>query len=224
MSSSADIQDLHDDAFEGSHDEHGIFTEVFFGNDTGRTSKRCLVTGVINFECEHSKNPDASLCSNHANPAVTSRSCSKILYQEDTNAVNESYGGVSTSVSFPEIFALGERDDQNVSLKRMKFSTGETSRCKAEKRVALNGPLQQNEIVSGLSSTPTESVCQIVTLHLVESSAQGFTSSCYLLKQQVEMDRGAEREDVDVTKSRIQDSDASDIKVVAGKAIASPIS
>ncbi|XWS09668.1 hypothetical protein CRYUN_Cryun39dG0008900 [Craigia yunnanensis] len=222
---SADIEDLHDDGFEGSHDEQGIFTEVFFGNDTGRTSKRCLVAGVINFECEHGKNPDTTLCSNSVNSAVTSRSCSKNLYQEDTNAVIESYDGVSASGSFPERFSLAERDDQNVSVKRMKFFAGEVSRCKAERRMALNAPLQQKEIFSGSSSTPTGSVCQTVTLHLVESSAQGITSSCYLLKQHVERDRGAEMEDVDITKSRIQDLDASDKKeVVVGKAIASPVS
>ncbi|EOY13226.1 Acyl-CoA N-acyltransferase with RING/FYVE/PHD-type zinc finger protein, putative isoform 1 [Theobroma cacao] len=220
MSLSANIEDLHDDGFEGSHDEHCILTEVFFGNDTGSTSKRCLVTGVINFECEHSKHPDTSLCSNSANSAVTSASCSKNLYQEDTNAVNETYDGVSVSGSLPERFTLGERDDQNVSVKRMKFSAGEVSRCKAERRKALNAPLQPKEIVSGLSSTPTDSVCQTVTLHLVESSAQGVTSSCYLLKRHVEKDRGAEMEDVDVTKSRIQDLDSNDRKEV----VASPVS
>ena len=53
----ADIEDLYDDGFEGSHNEHDIFTKVFFGSDTGSTSKRCIVIGVINFECEHRKNP-----------------------------------------------------------------------------------------------------------------------------------------------------------------------
>lgn len=43
------IEDLHDDGFEGTVDEHLIFSEIFFGNDSGRSSKRCLVTGVINF-------------------------------------------------------------------------------------------------------------------------------------------------------------------------------
>ncbi|XP_022717257.1 increased DNA methylation 1 [Durio zibethinus] len=225
MSFSADIEDLHDDGFEGSHDEHSIFTEVFFGDDTGSASKRCLVTGVINFECERTKNPDTSLCSNSAASAVTSRSCSKNLYQEDTNAVNESYGGVSASGSIPERLALAERDDQNVNVKRMKFSTGEVSWCKAQKKKDLNARLQKKKIVSDLSMIPTDSLCPVVTLHLVESSSQGFTSSCYLLKQHVEMNRGAEMEDVDVTKSRIQDSGASERKeVVVGKAIASPVS
>ncbi|XVE50112.1 hypothetical protein DITRI_Ditri01bG0135500 [Diplodiscus trichospermus] len=223
MSFGVDIEDLRDDGFEGSCGEHDIFKEIFFGNDTGSTSKRCLVTGVINFECENSKNPGTTLCSNSANSALTSRSCSKHLYQEDTDAVIEIYGGVSASASFPERFSLAERDDHNVSGKRMKFSVGAVSRCKAERKLALNTPLQK-EIVGGPSSTPSDSVFQTITLHLVESSAQGVTSSCCLLKQLVDRGRGAETEDEDITKSRMEDLDASDKKVVVGKAIASPIS
>ncbi|XVF78768.1 hypothetical protein PTKIN_Ptkin14bG0162700 [Pterospermum kingtungense] len=218
MSCSADIEELHEDGFEGSNDEHSIFTEVFFGNDIGSTSKRCLVTGVINFECEQSKNPDKRLCSNGVNSAVTSQSCSKKLCQEDANAIIESCDGASTSDSFPQRFSPEGRDDQNASVKRMKFSVGEVSRCNAERRMALNASLQLQDIVSSSSSTRTGSIRQTVKLHLVESSAQGITSSCYLLKQNVES-KGAEREDVDITKSRIQDLD-----LVVGKAVASPVS
>ncbi|GMI85348.1 hypothetical protein HRI_002204100 [Hibiscus trionum] len=210
MSISTDFEDLHDDGFEGSQDEHSNFTEVFVGNDTDSTSKRCLVVGAVDFE--NSKNPEASPCSNSANSAVTSRSCSKKLCQEDTNTTHGSCGWVSALGSFPERFSAAEREDQNVSFKRMKFSTGEVSRGEAKKKKALSAPLQPKEIVSGLPSTPTNSVCQRVTLHLVESSS-------------VEMDRNAEMEEIDVTKSRIQDSDASERKeVVVGKAIASPVS
>ncbi|KAK8545644.1 hypothetical protein V6N12_026474 [Hibiscus sabdariffa] len=207
---STDFEDLHDDGFEGSQDEHSSFTEVFVGNDTGSTSKRCLVTGAVDFES--SKNPEASHCSNSANSTVTSRSCSKELCQEDTNTTHESCGWVSALGSFPERFAVAETEDQNVSFKRMKFSTAEVSRGEAQKKNALSAPLQQKEIVSGLPSTPANSVCQRVTLHLVESSS-------------VEMDRNAEMEEIDVTKFRIQDTDASERKeVVVGKAIASPVS
>ncbi|CAH9115619.1 unnamed protein product [Cuscuta europaea] len=41
---------LCDDGFEGSTNEHQIFREVFFG--TEEYKKRCLITGVINFECD----------------------------------------------------------------------------------------------------------------------------------------------------------------------------
>ncbi|PPD96360.1 hypothetical protein ES288_D13G187900v1 [Gossypium darwinii] len=210
MSFSTYFEDMHDDDFEGSHDEHSISTEVFSENDTGRISKKCLVTGAINFK--DIKSPEASLCSYSASSAVTSLSCSKTLCQEVSNLANDSCGWVSASGSFPERYALAERDDQNASFKRMKLSTGEVSRGEAQKKKALSATLQQKEIVSGLSSTPTNSVYQRVMPHLVESSA-------------VEMDKGAEREDVDVSKSRIQDSGASEGKeVVVGIAIGSPVS
>ncbi|KAE8679086.1 Acyl-CoA N-acyltransferase with RING/FYVE/PHD-type zinc finger protein, putative isoform 2 [Hibiscus syriacus] len=201
---STDFENLHDDGVVGSQDEHSNFTEVFVGNDTGSTSKRWLVTGAVNFE--GSKNPEASPCSNSANSAVISRSFSKKLRQEDTNAINESCGWVSASGIFPKRFALAEREDQNVSFKRIKFSTGEVSRGEEQKKKALSTPLQKKEIVSGLPSTPKNSVDQRVALHLVESSS-------------------VEMEDIEVTKSRIQNSDAGERKeVVVGKAIASPVS
>ncbi|KAE8706524.1 Increased DNA methylation 1 [Hibiscus syriacus] len=207
---SKDFENLHDDGVEGLQYEHSNFTEVFVGNDTGSTSKRWLVTGGVNFES--SKNPEASPCSNSANSAVISRSFSKKLCQEDTNTTNESCGWVSASGSFPKKFALAEREDQNASFRRMKFSTSEVSRGEAQKKKALSTPLQKKEIVSGLPSTPTNSVGQRVALHLVESSS-------------VEMDRDAEMEDINVTKSRLQNSDAGERKeVVVGKVIASPVS
>ncbi|KAE8667811.1 Increased DNA methylation 1 [Hibiscus syriacus] len=190
MSFSEDTEDLHDDGFKGSHDEHDIFMKVFFGNDGGSTSKKHLITGVLNFESKQSKKLDKSLCSNSANSAVTSWSCSKKLYQEDTNAVIESSGGVSALGSFPERFSLAERDDLNGSVKRMKFSAAEVSRGKAERRTISNAPLQQNKIITGLSSTPMNSVCQIVTHHLIESSSMGVTSSSGLLKRHVGKGRG----------------------------------
>ncbi|KAG2309776.1 hypothetical protein Bca52824_029524 [Brassica carinata] len=67
---------LEDDCFEGSYEEHQIFREVFFASDSGNTTtatKRCLVTGAINFECDDSsKNANSSLSSNNDNSVVTS--------------------------------------------------------------------------------------------------------------------------------------------------------
>ncbi|KAE8674486.1 Acyl-CoA N-acyltransferase with RING/FYVE/PHD-type zinc finger protein, putative isoform 2 [Hibiscus syriacus] len=190
MSFSADTEDLHADGFEGAHDEHGIFTKVLFGNDGGSTSKKRLMTGVINFECEHSKKIDKPLCSYSANSAVTSWSCSKNLYQEDANALIESYGGISALGSFPKRFALAERDDLNGNVKLTKFCVDEVSTSKAERGMVLNALLQQNEVVSGSPSTPMDSVYQTVTRHLFESSSKGATSSCLLLKRHVGKGRG----------------------------------
>ncbi|KAE8684269.1 Increased DNA methylation 1 [Hibiscus syriacus] len=190
MSFTADTEDLHDEGFKGSHDEHNIFMKVFFGNVGGSTSKKHLITGVINFESEQSRKLDKSLCSNSANSAVTSWSCAKNLYQEDSNAVIESFGGVSALGSFPERFSLGETDDLNGSVKVMKFSAVEVSRGKAERRTISNAPLQQNTIITGSSLTPMDSVCQTVMLDLVESSSKGVTSSGRMLKRHVGKGRG----------------------------------
>lgn len=43
-----DIESLRDDGFDGSANETQIFADVFFGNES--ITKRCLVTGMINFE------------------------------------------------------------------------------------------------------------------------------------------------------------------------------
>lgn len=64
---SKQIENLHDDGFEGSIDEHRIFREVFFGNDTVNSSKRCHVTGAINFESDYSNHIDLSFCPNSGN-------------------------------------------------------------------------------------------------------------------------------------------------------------
>ncbi|XP_039029602.1 increased DNA methylation 1-like [Hibiscus syriacus] len=191
MSFSADTEYLHNDGFEGSHDDHSIFTKVLFGNDGGSTSKKRLMNGVINFECEHSQKLDKSLCSNSANSAVTSWSSrSKSLYQEDVNALIESYDGISTLGSFPERFALADRDVLSGNVKRTKFSMDEVSTGKAESGMVLNALLQQNEVVSGSPSTPMDSIYQTVTRHLFESSSKGATSSCRLLKRHVGKGRG----------------------------------
>nr|VDD46360.1 unnamed protein product [Brassica oleracea] len=72
----AEVEMLEDDCFEGSYEEHQIFREVFFASDSGNTTtatKRCLVTGAINFECDDSsKNANSSLSSNNDNSVVTS--------------------------------------------------------------------------------------------------------------------------------------------------------
>ncbi|GMI79494.1 hypothetical protein HRI_001618800 [Hibiscus trionum] len=190
MSFIADTEDLHDGGFEGARDEHGIFSKVLFGNDGGSTNKKRLTTSVINFECEHSKKSDKSLCSNSANSVLTSWSCSKNLYQEDGNALIESCGGISALGSFSEGFALADTDDLNGSVKRMKSSVAEVFTGKAERRLVLNAPLQQNEIVSASSSTPIDSVYQTIIRHLVESSSKGVTSSSRLLKRHVGKGRG----------------------------------
>ncbi|XP_031266863.1 increased DNA methylation 1 isoform X2 [Pistacia vera] len=216
MSFGTSLEDFSDDGFEGSHDEHHIFSEIFFGNGTVATSKRCLVTGLINFEHDNIKNRDTSLCSNSENSSVTTQSSSKSLFVENSYYANENSGGASGSRCFLERSALGEMDDQNLSVKRMKFSVDEP-----EMRMVLNST--SIEKVTGSSCPATDSVCQVVKLHLVESSSQGVTSSCYLSK--IHGERGGEASDPGVTKHELPSLDGHVVKeVVIGKAIASPTS
>ncbi|KAA8526770.1 hypothetical protein F0562_009001 [Nyssa sinensis] len=213
---SKEIEGLLDDDFEGSIDEHLIFTEVFFGN-SGEINKRCLVTGVINFECDNSRHTDTSLCSNSVKSAITS--------QEDYCNVKVSSRGNSGSGCFSKGFALLKRDDHDVNVKRMKFSVDELSISKPYLGKAINSSAPLKGFNYGMFNPATHSVHDTVTWRLVESSSQGVTSSCYLLKQHVEMDRGGDVGDMNVSMCGLSSLDGSDGKeIVASKAIASPVS
>ncbi|KAF8411040.1 hypothetical protein HHK36_003579 [Tetracentron sinense] len=143
-----EIESLHDDGFDGSIDEHHIFMEFFHGNDSGSISKRCLVTGAINFESKHSK----KLCSNSEKSVITSQ-FSKDPYVENSCTVNKDSGNVKNSqrVSMgitgskclqESSTSLVERDDHDVNAKRMKqgdVDGGNASKCKPSSLVGRNG-------------------------------------------------------------------------------------
>nr|UVW45074.1 IDM1 [Camellia sinensis] len=190
-----EIEDLHDDGFEGSINESRIFTEVFFGNDCDTTSKRCLVTGVINFECDYSRHTDMLLCSNNEKSAITSQvgSCNV------------------------------KEDSKKNSGKQMKLAVDELSYSRPNSRGILKSSALSKEVVSGMSAS--QSICHTIMGRLVESSGQGVTSSCYLLKHHAEINSGGEIGDRDVSNRRLESLDGSDEKEVnASKAIASPVS
>ncbi|XP_062011565.1 increased DNA methylation 1 [Rosa rugosa] len=214
---SKEIEDLHDDDFEGSKTEHCIFTEVFFGGDGASTSKRCLVTGVINFECESSKTTDTSLSSNSENSIVTNQS------KEFYNATEESREIFGPGF-FPDRSAWLDTNGEDVSAKRMKFSVDELPSAKPGLGKVIDLSIVSKEMVSGLSGT-TDSITETLTFRLVESSSEGVTSSCYLLKQPAKLDGGAIVGDSDVSKCRLPTSDGNDGKeLCASKAVASPVS
>ncbi|KAA8523984.1 hypothetical protein F0562_010585 [Nyssa sinensis] len=214
---SKEVDGLHDDDFEGSIDDYRIFTEVFFGNENGRTSKRCLVTGGINFECDYSKQTDISLCSNSETSGITS--------QEDSCNGKGGSRGNSGSGCFSKGFELLKRDVHDGNAKRMKLSVDELSNAKPNLGKAMNSSAPFKRTGSGMSEPASHSVCHTVTCHLVESSSQGVTSSCYMLKRQAEMDRGGNMDDRDVSKCELSILDGSEGKeIVVSKAIASPVS
>jgi hypothetical protein len=222
---SQEIEDLCDDGFEGSNDERNIFREVLFGNDTDHTSKRCLVTGVINLDCESGKNTDTSLCSNSENSVVTSQSSSKNIHLEDFYNVSEDFRENSAPGCSLDRITSVERNDEEVSVKRMKFSVDELPNTRTGTGKISNSSVIPKEIVPGMFCPARDSVCETSTFHLVESSSHGVTSTSYLLKQHVEMDRQGIVTDLNVLKSRLPGLDGIDGKeVVVSKAIASPVS
>ncbi|KAL9438173.1 hypothetical protein AB3S75_023942 [Citrus x aurantiifolia] len=222
MSFNAVIEDVCDDDFEGSRDEHQIFSEVFFRNDPGGTSKRCLVTGVINFEHDDSKISDILLCSNSDNSSITSQASSKNLNVKDSHNATENSGGACGSRCYPERSSLDGGNDESLNAKRMKFSVDNLTYIKPKSGQVLTSTDILKGTVAGTSCPSTNSVFRTVALHLVESSNQGITSGCYLLKQNVDSSAVG---DMDVIKQSLPRLDEHDGKeAILGKAIASPIS
>ncbi|KAM6573955.1 hypothetical protein CsatA_022282 [Cannabis sativa] len=211
------IEDLHDDGFEGSKVERCIFREIFFRDDTGSsTSKKCVVTGVINFECESSKNIDTSFCSNSENSAATSNYSSKNTCVEELSTVTEDFREASELVYFPKQVVSSNRDCDDASGELIKDSVYEVpnSECDLGK---------VSPAIPGKNATEPSS--EVVTLRLVESSSQGVTSSCYLLKQHGQIVRACTVGDPNVSKGRLPGLEGIASKDVSiGKAIASPVS
>ncbi|KAF2287330.1 hypothetical protein GH714_039644 [Hevea brasiliensis] len=218
---SSTIEDLSNDGFGGSQHEKCIFAEVFFGKDTGGTSKRSQVSGLINFECENSKIADSSLCSNSENSALTSQCSSKSSLVDDSE-MNENSGGASASCCFQERL---DRDDQNMSIKRMKFSVDGPSGTEPDTVKILTSTVVPKEIVDGVPAANRDLAGQTTVLYIVESSCQDAVSSCYLSKQQIKLDGVGDVCDKDVLKCRLPNADGNAGKeVVICKAVASPVS
>lgn len=217
------IEDLHDDGFEGSKVEQCIFREIFFRNDIGSTSKKCVVTGVINFECESSKKTDTSLCSNSANSATTSHSFSKNTCLEELSNVTQDFRETSELEYFPKQLALAKRDGEDLSGKQIKFSVFGLPNIEPDLGKVSSAFPEKN--ASSISYPAIDPVSEVVTLRLVESSSQGVTSSCYLLKQHGEIVRECTVGDPLVSKCRLPALEGIDVKeVTISKAIASPVS
>nr|GMC50932.1 increased DNA methylation 1 isoform X1 [Ipomoea batatas] len=82
-----EFDNLCDDGFEGSTNEHQIFSEVFFESDESK--KRCLVTGVNNFECDYSKQINTSCCFYNENSALMVRENSYGTIEESAGKTEE---------------------------------------------------------------------------------------------------------------------------------------
>ncbi|KAH7860231.1 hypothetical protein Vadar_011047 [Vaccinium darrowii] len=204
---SKEIEGLHDDGFQGSINDRRIFSEVFFGNDHDRTSKRCLVTGAINFDCDYSRQAD-KFCSNSENSAITSQ-------VDSCNAKDDSR----------EYSAFLMRKDHEGNGKRIKLSDDNLSCCRHYSEAILNSSTSLKRIVSNMSESDSKFVCNSVTCRIVESSSHSVTSSCYLLRRPMETSSRINLSGRNVCNGRLSSLDGSKKKVgSARKAIASPVS
>lgn len=111
---SCNIEDLHDDCFEGSMDDKHIFREVFFGHEDSSSTKKCPVTGPITFQNDKNFPKHISCHSDSDNSVMTS--------QQD-----------SLQCSTSEEFASSTRNVSDVEVKRRKVSPEELSVTKPVK-------------------------------------------------------------------------------------------
>lgn len=114
-----EIENLHDDGFDGSINEHHIFSQVFLGNDSDRISKRCLVTGVINFESDQGK-PRENACASAVQSLAVMANGHSFNVKDYSN---ENLG----AGSFPKGYAMTMRNGVGQNGKRMKVSGKKSS-------------------------------------------------------------------------------------------------
>ncbi|CAI9088785.1 OLC1v1023211C1 [Oldenlandia corymbosa var. corymbosa] len=169
-----EFEELQDETATGSFDETQIFKEVFLQGGSG--SKRCLVTRAVNFETD-TKQTNVSSCSNSAGTTLVSQ-----LYPCDIKEDPQGKSGVG----------CGNEDSF--------FTEHEIKRARLSVNDSCSGPSSQASWNSAGSSEGVDSSlpgasCHSVTYRLVESSSQGVTSGCYLLKRNLEPSAGHESDD-----------------------------
>ncbi|KAF7822642.1 increased DNA methylation 1 isoform X1 [Senna tora] len=220
---SKEIEDLCDDNFEGSNDERRIFTEVFFGKDIVQSSQRCLVTGVINFECESTKNTITSFCSSNENSLI-SPSSSKFMHPEEDYDVIQHCK--ETVLGFmPERFNHEGQNDEDANVKRMKFSLHELPCSRSNLEKVLSSATLSKEFVTDMSCAAVNYDSKPISFRLVESSKHGVISSCYLLKHNTTLNKRTVKDDLYVTNCKKNSANGNFAKEVASsKVVASPVS
>ncbi|KAL9236463.1 hypothetical protein vseg_011131 [Gypsophila vaccaria] len=220
---SRDISELQDDGFDGSNEEFLIAQEVFYGNIINDVSKSCTAAGVANSLSEPCKVNDVLPCSNSANSAVTNQASPEDLCQKDANHA-ELHEDPRDQSSMEVCFA-DERIDHDVPPKRIKLSVNELCSFKPYLDNAMASSVPLKQVVYGTYHPAQKSSGHILMCHVVESSSDRLTSSCYLLKQDLESDRVGNLGDSIAPNGSLSGSDGSEVKQVGGcKSIASPIS
>ncbi|XP_027341499.1 increased DNA methylation 1 isoform X2 [Abrus precatorius] len=218
------MENLCDDNFEGSIEERQIFTEVFSANDIFQSSQKSLVSGVINFDHEStkSKNTFKSFCSSNENSVVLHPSSSRLTHpEEDFNVIQQSK---ETALGcMPESFVCEDQNDEDVNVKRMKFSLHELACSRSDSENILSSSRLSKVVVTNLSHAASDCDSESVPFCLVESSKHGVISSCYLLKNNILNKQVAKDDDATNCKSISADGNVAK-EVSVSKAVASPVS
>ncbi|CAL0310183.1 unnamed protein product [Lupinus luteus] len=216
-------EDLCHDNIEGSNEERQIFAEVFSGSDVFQSSQRCLVSGVINFECESNKQTFKSFCSSNENTVVMRPLSSKLMHPgEDLNAIQHSKETAPGCV--PESLICDDQNDEDMNAKRMNFSLHGLP-CSISNSGNVLSSSGLSKVVSELSYAATDCYSEPFLFHLVESSKHGVISSQYLLKHNLLENKIVAKDDVDVTNCKSTTAGGNVSKEMSvSKVVASPVS
>ncbi|XP_077252646.1 uncharacterized protein LOC143892062 isoform X2 [Tasmannia lanceolata] len=189
-----EIGGLCDDDFEGSIEERQIFMEVFHGNNAGNMSKRCLVTGAIKFEAETCKHTNGLSYSNCENSTITSHSSLKHSSGEDGFGCAKNN---PSKISDMESCSWAGRSGHELPNQNNKDSIYDIG-----KDLVQSESLDEIAPWSGVHVPNLHHIGETITCNIVESSSQGITSSCVLLKRHGKVD--AIREENDGKASKIK--------------------
>ncbi|XP_050943916.1 increased DNA methylation 1 isoform X1 [Cucumis melo] len=213
--------DFQDDGFEGSANEEIIFREIFFGNGSSHSNKWCPHK-AFSYEHRPCKINDASLCSSSEPSTVSSYSYSRNMKLDECYNATENIRTGSASNSLPCKRISVEGDDGNASGKRIKVSTDEASDS-VPNLVKLKQSSDSIRVPVSANCYPAEECdSESFTFHIVESSRQGIISSCYRLKDLVEMDSNLG--DPDAVKRTSLNLEGNDEPNMVNKVSASPVS
>jgi hypothetical protein len=218
------MEHLCDDNLEGSNEERQIFTEVFFGDDTFQSSQRCVVSGAINLEHESTKNTFKSVGSSNENSVILRPSSSRFTHpEEDIDLIQHS--NETALGCLPESLTCEDQNDENVNVKRMKFSLHELPCSRSNSEDVLGSSGIQKAVISNLPCAATNCDTDPIAFCTVESSKQGVISSCWLLKHNLVHNKHASNNDVDVTNCKFKTADGNIVKEISvTKVVASPVS
>lgn len=201
---SKELEDLHDDGFEGSVDEQRIFTEVFYGSDINSRQKGFILSDTIAVDRDYIKQMDMSLCSKSGKSSLTSQE----------NFENEEYLG-----SFPVDSLLTVKIEHEV-----KFPPRDLLDVKPNLVDDLTASAPSGGVVSSISQESSGPACRSLTYRLVESSGHGVTSGIYELIPSIYVDKGFQISRTDSSKNGVSSLDNNDQKMVPKRTVTSPIS